>query len=62
MKQRMALSDIIGRKGQWSYVGSMLQGIARTGKWGVSGCVSREGEWDRGFLEGKQGKGITFEM
>jgi hypothetical protein len=21
-----------------------------------------EGEWDRGFLEGKQGRGITFEM
>jgi hypothetical protein len=29
---------------------------------GVSGLGSREGEEGRGFLEGKLGKGITFEM
>ena len=30
---------------------------------GVGGLVSRgEWVWDRGFLEGKPGKGITFEM
>jgi hypothetical protein len=27
------------------------------------GCVGEKGEgWDREFLEGKPGKGITFEM
>jgi hypothetical protein len=25
-------------------------------------CEQGEGEWDRGFSEGKTGKGITFEM
>jgi hypothetical protein len=29
---------------------------------GVGVLVSRGGVWDRGFLEGKPGKGITFEM
>ena len=29
---------------------------------GVGGLVSRGSEDDRGFLEGKLGKGITFEM
>jgi hypothetical protein len=28
----------------------------------MGGLVNREGERDRGFLEGKLGKGITFEM
>jgi hypothetical protein len=29
-----------------------------------SGCIDKQGdrEWDRGFSEGKPGKGITFEM
>jgi hypothetical protein len=29
---------------------------------GVGGLVKEVGECDRGFLEGKPGKGITFEM
>jgi hypothetical protein len=29
---------------------------------GVDGLGSRRGGGDRGFLEGKLGKGITFEM
>jgi hypothetical protein len=29
---------------------------------GVGGLVSRRGKGDRGYLEGKQGKGITFEI
>jgi hypothetical protein len=30
---------------------------------GVGGLVTRGmGKWDRGFSEGKTGKGITFEM
>jgi hypothetical protein len=29
---------------------------------GVGGLVSRGGRRDRGFSEGKLGKGITFEM
>jgi hypothetical protein len=29
---------------------------------GVGGLVSRGRGWNRGFSEGKQGKGITFEM
>jgi hypothetical protein len=29
---------------------------------GVGGLVSREEGWERGFLEGKSRKGITFEV
>jgi hypothetical protein len=29
---------------------------------GAPSQKQRERRWDRGFLEGKQGKGITFEM
>jgi hypothetical protein len=57
-------SVINGRRGLWSCEGSMPQyrGMPGPGIW--SGWVGEQGEWegDRGFLEGKLGKGITFEM
>jgi hypothetical protein len=38
--------------------------VANTGQGRRNGWVGEQGEegWDRGFLEGKPGKGITFEM
>jgi len=46
-----------------------VQGNVRVGRWeGEDGLVSTlteagwEGGWDRGFMDGKLGKGITFEM
>jgi hypothetical protein len=32
------------------------------GGWGSTLIEAREGEWDRGVLERKPGKGITFEI
>ena len=56
--------DISGRRGLWSYEGSMPQyrGMPRQGS--RSGWVGEQGEeeWDRGLLEGKPGKEIIFEM
>ena len=55
---------INGRRAPWSCEGSMPQyrGMPRSGS--GSGWVGEQGEEgeDRGFLEGKLGKGITFEM
>ena len=58
----MAWSVINGRRGPRSCEGSMPQyrGMPGPGM-GVGGLGSREGG-DRGFSEGKLGKGITFEM
>jgi hypothetical protein len=60
----MALLVINGRRGPWSFEGSMPQyrGNARTRN--GSGWVGEQGEegGGRGFSEGKLGKGITFEM
>jgi hypothetical protein len=60
--QRMALLDINGKRGPWSCEGLIPQcrGIPRR-EVGVCGLVSRE-RGNRGFSEGKPGKGITFEM
>jgi hypothetical protein len=60
----MALLDISGRRGPWSSEGSMLQGREMPGQGSRSGWVGEqwEGGWERGFLEGKPGKKITFEM
>jgi hypothetical protein len=64
MQQRMALLAINGRRGPWSCEGSMSQcrGMLEPGS--RSGWVGEQGEGgrDRGFLEVKPGKGITFEM
>jgi hypothetical protein len=49
-----------GCEGLWGAVG-----VGRWGwGWGVGAPSQRQGEegWDRGFLEGRSGKGITFEM
>jgi hypothetical protein len=58
----MALLVINGRRGPWSCEGFMPQyrGMPGPGM-GVGGLGSR-GRGDRGFFEGKPGKGITFEM
>jgi hypothetical protein len=42
----------------------MLQGREMPGQGSRSGWVGEqwEGGWERGFLEGKPGKKITFEM
>jgi hypothetical protein len=60
----MALLDMNGRRGPWSYEGSMSQCRGMPGQGSRSGWVDEQGEggWDRRFLEGKLGKGITFEM
>jgi hypothetical protein len=59
----MAYSFIIRRRGPWSFEGSMPQcrGMPGPGM-GVGALRSRGGGEDRGFSEGKLGKGITFEM
>jgi hypothetical protein len=64
MYQRMALLDINERRGLWSCEGSMPQCRGMSGQGSRSGYVSEQGEggWNRGFSEGKPGKGITFEM
>lgn len=55
---------INGRRDPWSCEGSMPQcrGMSRPGS--RSGWVGEQGEagQDRGFSEGKIGKGITFEI
>jgi hypothetical protein len=51
-------------KSSWSCEGSMPQYRGMLGPGSRSGWVGEQGEgtWDRGFSEGKPGKGITFEM
>jgi hypothetical protein len=60
----MALLDINGRRGPWSWEGSMPQcsRIPRQGS--GNGWVGEQWEegWDRRFSEGKPGKGIILEM
>jgi hypothetical protein len=56
--------NINGRRDPWAWEGLMPQCRRMPGQGSVSGwvCEQGEGEWDRGFSEGKPGKGITFEM
>jgi hypothetical protein len=56
--------DISGRRGPWSYEGSMPQYRGMPGPGSGSGWVGEQGEGggDREFSEKKLGKGITFEM
>jgi hypothetical protein len=60
------LWDINERRGPWSCEGSMPQCREMPGQGSGSVWVGKQGkgggEWDREFLEGKQEKGITFEM
>jgi hypothetical protein len=60
----MALLDINGRNGPWSCEGSMPQCRGMPGPGSRSGWVGEPGVGggDRGFSEGKPGKGITLEM
>ena len=60
----MALSDINVRRDPWSCDGYMSQYRGLPGLGSGSGWVGDKGGWgrDRGFSEGKLGKGITFEM
>jgi hypothetical protein len=53
-----------GRRCPWSCEGSLPQYREMPGPGSRSGWVGEQGEWeeDRGFSEGKAGKGITFEM
>jgi hypothetical protein len=55
---------INGRIDPWSCEGSVLQCRGIPGPGSGSGWVGKQGEEgrDRGFLEGKFGKWITFEM
>jgi hypothetical protein len=50
------------KKGQWSFEGLMphCRGMPGPGCWSV--WVDEQGQvgWNRGFSEGKPGKGITF--
>jgi hypothetical protein len=66
----MALSGIMGGealgpvKARCPSVGEWEGGQAGVGGW-VGEHLHRSGvtgEWNRGFLEGKSGNGITFEM
>ena len=59
----MALWNISEKRGPWSCEGLMPQCTGMPGQGSGSGRVSEQGEgqWD-GVLEGKLGKGITFEM
>jgi hypothetical protein len=66
-----ALSGINGRGGPWSCEGLVPQGRGMLGQCGRNGWVGggaphrsrvRRWGWDRGFAEGKLGKGITFKM
>jgi hypothetical protein len=60
----VALLVIKGRRGRWSCKGLMLQCRERPGPGSRSGWVGEQGQEgrDRGILEGKRRKGITFEM
>jgi hypothetical protein len=64
MYQRITLLVINGRRDPWSCEDSMPQcrGMAEAGIGGE--WVGEQGERrrDKGVLEGKPGKGITFEM
>ena len=58
------LAVINGRRDPWSCEGSMpqyrgIQGPGSRSRWVGD---QREGRRDRRFLEGKPGKGLTFEM
>jgi hypothetical protein len=55
---------INGRIGPWACEGSIPQYKGMPGPGIRSGLVREQGEGgeNRGFLEGKLGKGITFEM
>jgi hypothetical protein len=64
------LIGINGRRVPWSWEGSMPQCKEMPGQGVRSGLVGQwwstlieagGREWDRGFVEGKSGKGITFE-
>jgi hypothetical protein len=58
------LVTIKGRRGPWSGEGSMPQYKGMPGPGSGSEWVGEQGqgEGDRGFLEGKLGKGIAFKM
>jgi hypothetical protein len=43
-------------------IGGCQGGKTEMGGWGSTLRGSREGEWARGFLKGRPGKGKTFEM
>ena len=67
----MALAIFVAEDGlvghQWeerplSCEGSMPQYRGMPGPGSGSGWVGEQGKGDRGFSEGKPGKGITFEM
>ena len=64
MQQRMALSVINERRGPWSSEGFMPQYRGMPGPGKRSGWGGEQREWggDKGFSEGKLGKGITFKM
>lgn len=49
------MSQCSGMPGREGEVSGQVYGGAPSWSQGVEG-------WDKGFLEGKQGKGITFEM
>ena len=60
----MAKLDINRRRGLWSCEGSMPQYREMPGPGSESRCFGEQGEGgdDRGFSEGKLGKGVTFEI
>ena len=60
----MTVSGINGRRGPWSCEGSIPKYRGMPGPGSGRGWVGEQGEkgGDRGFLEGKPGKGIKFEM
>ena len=63
MQQRMAYLVINGRRGPRSCKGSMPQYRGMPGMGMGEGRLGSRGKGrDRGFLEGKLGKEITFEM
>jgi hypothetical protein len=73
MKQRMALSAINKRRNPWYCEGLIFQCGGMSGRGGRSGWVEGGasllkqgrvvvGGGQRWFLDGKSGKGITFEM
>jgi hypothetical protein len=42
--------------------GPVETGFPGVGNWGRTLIEARGGGWDMGFVEGKPGRGITFEM
>jgi hypothetical protein len=64
MKQRMVYSVMSGRRGPCFCERFMPQYRGMLGPGIGSGWVGEQGEvgGDRGFSEGKPGKGITFEI